>query len=107
MKHSSRVKVITLVVLLLAVPLAARTSTQEDRKNHDGPEWEYLAVAGPATTSFSSSGNPRLRKDSTGTFAREAFVLEQHLDKLGAQGWELIVVAGTPTDPVFYFKRRK
>jgi hypothetical protein len=29
------------------------------------------------------------------------------MDKLGANGWELVAVAGPPTDPVYYFKRPK
>ena len=48
-----------------------------------------------------------MRKEPNVPFGREAFVLEQHLDKLGANGWELIAVAGPPTDPAYYFKRRK
>ena len=48
-----------------------------------------------------------MRKEPNVPFGREAFVLEQHLDKLGANGWELVAVAGPPTDPSYYFKRRK
>ena len=70
-------------------------------------QWEYLAVAGPSTTNLTATGNPRMRKEPNVPFGREAFVLEQHLDKLGANGWELVAVAGPPTDPVYYFKRRK
>jgi Cupin len=32
---------------------------------------------------------------------------DRGLDKLGANGWELVAVAGPPTDPAYYFKRRK
>jgi hypothetical protein len=70
-------------------------------------QWEYLAVAGPSTTNLSATGNPRMRKEPNSPFGREAFVLEQHLDSLGAQGWELVAVAGPPIDPAYYFKRRK
>jgi hypothetical protein len=70
-------------------------------------QWEYLAVAGPSTTNLTATGNPRMRKEPNVPFGREAFVLEQHLDKLGANGWELVAVAGPPTDPAYYFKRRK
>ena len=70
-------------------------------------QWEYLAVAGPSTTNLTPTGNPRMRKEPNVPFGREAFVLEQHLDKLGANGWELVAVAGPPTDPAYYFKRRK
>jgi hypothetical protein len=48
-----------------------------------------------------------LRKETSGAFGREAFVLEQALDKLGAKGWELVSVSGSQGDPVYYFKRRK
>ena len=48
-----------------------------------------------------------MRKEPNVPFAREGFVLEQHMDKLGANGWELVTVAGPPNDPAFYFKRRK
>ena len=48
-----------------------------------------------------------MRKEPNVAFGREAFGLEQHLDKLGADGWELVAVAGPPTDPAYYFKRRR
>ena len=99
------------VVICLAVIciFVVKTTGQEENSGGDGAavEWEYLAVAGPSSTNFSPTGNPRMRKEPNVPFAREAFVLEQHLDKLGANGWELIAVAGPPTDPAYYFKRRK
>lgn len=104
---------IILVALLLLVPILAavvKTPGQggTSRRNRVAPErWEYLAVAGPTTTNFTPTGNPNMRKLEEGTFAREGFVLEQHLDKLGAQGWELVSVAGPSQDPVYYFKRPK
>ena len=76
-------------------------------ENVAAEQWEYLAVAGPSTTNLTPTGNPRMRKEPNVPFGREAFVLEQHLDKLGANGWELVAVAGPPTDPAYYFKRRK
>jgi hypothetical protein len=96
------------VALLLGVIFVAvvKTSGQEDRVAAV-EQWEYLAVAGPSTTNLTATGNPRMRKEPNVPFGREAFVLEQHLDKLGANGWELVAVAGPPTDPAFYFKRRK
>jgi hypothetical protein len=69
-------------------------------------QWEYLAVTGPST-GLTPIDNPRLRKEPNASFVREAFALEQLLDKLGANGWELVAVAGPPTDPAYYFKRRK
>lgn len=100
------------VLLMFAVSLvAAIRSNGPGKKEGDeanAPEqWEYLAVAGPSTTNLTPTNNPRMRKEPNVPFGREAFVLEQHLDKLGANGWELIAVAGSPTDPAYYFKRRK
>lgn len=99
---------IALCLAVIAV-VVVKTAGQEDVNAGaaSGERWEYLAVAGPSTTNFTATGSPRMRKEPNSAFGREAFVLEQHLDKLGANGWELISVAGPPTDPVYYFKRRK
>jgi hypothetical protein len=67
--------------------------------------WEYLVVSGGQANLTGSGEYPRLRKQPDGPFAKEAFPLERNLDKLGADGWELVTVAGTPNDPVFYLKR--
>lgn len=48
-----------------------------------------------------------MRKEAMGGFGVEAFVLEQHLDRLVANGWELVSVAGSGSDPVYYFKGQK
>ena len=97
------------LLLLLGSTAVVKTTGQEsessDRPAHE--QWEYLAVAGPSTTNFTPTGNSRMRKEPSVPFGREAFVLEQHLDKLGANGWELVSVAGPPTDPAYYFKRRR
>ena len=104
-----RVIVVALLVLasLFAVMVKstwpARGNT-EDKIATD--KWEYLALAGATTTNFTPTAYPSMRKEESG-FAREGFVLEQHLDKLGAKGWELVSIGGPPTDPVYYFKRRK
>lgn len=99
------------VGLALAVGLmVGKTTGQEGANVSDRAateQWEYLAVAGPSSTNFTPTGNSRMRKEPNVAFGREAFVLEQHLDKLGANGWELVAVAGPPTDPAYYFKRRK
>ena len=101
---------ITLLSLLLLVPVSAavvKTVGQANSGDQGATEkWEYLVVAGPSSTNFSPTGNPSMRKE-VGSFGREGFVLEQHLDKLGAKGWELVSVAGPVSDPVYYFKRRK
>jgi hypothetical protein len=102
------------LVALLTLSLLAIVFTISNTRGQDGaPEadvnraeqWEYLVVAG-ASNNLTSSNNPSLRKEP-GPFTREAFVLEQNLDKLGARGWELILITGNPSDPVYFFKRRK
>jgi hypothetical protein len=103
-------KVFGLLVLAVAVLAVVKTKGQDEtntRTNAAADQWEYLAVAGPSTTNLTPTNNPRMRKEPNVPFGREAFVLEQHLDKLGANGWELVSVAGPPTDPAYYFKRRK
>jgi hypothetical protein len=70
-----------------------------------GDAWEYLIVAG-GNVNTSPPADGRMRKEQ-GPFARENYPLEGNLDKLGAKGWELIQISGNPSDPVFYFKRRK
>ena len=113
-KHKATISVTSLVIalLVLTVGLFAGRKTN-GQENADGSgrvaaeQWEYLAVAGPSTTNLTPTGNSRMRKEPNVPFGREAFVLEQHLDKLGANGWDLVAVAGTPTDPVYYFRRRK
>lgn len=101
--------VITICLAAISI-IVVKTEGQEEGSSGDRivvEQWEYLAVAGPSTTNLTSTGNSRMRKEPNVPFGREAFVLEQHLDKLGANGWELVAVAGPPTDPAYYFKRRK
>jgi len=104
----SRVLMTAAVLSLVAISFAVmKTSGQESNSNDRADQWEYLVVAGPTTTNFSGSGAGRTRKESNSGFAREAYVLEQHMDRFGANGWELVTISGPPNDPAFYFKRRK
>lgn len=107
MKNLKGMSVIGAVLALLLIVGINTTTGQEasPRSRVAVEEWEYLAVAGPAPASLSI--DPHKRKEPNVPFGREAFALEQHLDKLGANGWELVAVAGPPTDPAYYFKRRK
>lgn len=75
------------------------------RDEQTGAGWEYLVVQG-GTVNLSPSDSGTMRKEP-GAFGRESFPLEKNLDKLGAKGWELVAVSGSPGDPVFYLKRRK
>jgi hypothetical protein len=98
---------LSLVVVSIAVVRTTGQDGANPKQKATTEKWEYLAVAGPSATNLTATGNPNMRKEATVPFGREAFVLEQHLDKLGASGWELVAVAGPPTDPSYYFKRRK
>lgn len=102
--------IVAALCLVVSTVVVVKTMGQEEPNSGDRivvEQWEYLAVAGPSTTNLSPTTTPKMRKEPNVPFGREAFVLEQHLDKLGANGWELIAVAGPPTDPAYYFKRRK
>lgn len=104
------VALILVPVLVTVIKTKGQEGTSSRSRDADAAateQWEYLVVAGPSSTNFSPTGNPRMAKAPQGLFGREAFVLEQHLDKLGASGWELVSVAGTAADPAFFFKRRK
>ena len=97
---------VPLLIIACGLFAVVKTTGQDEPAKADKTEWEYLVVATPSNVNFTATGNQRMRKEP-GPFGREAFVLEQHLDKLGANGWELVSVAGTPADPHYYFKRRK
>ena len=94
------------LIVACGIVAVVKTTGQDEQKKGDRSEWEYLVVASPSNMNLTPTGNPRMRKEP-GPFGREAFVLEQHLDKLGANGWELVSIAGSSADPHYYFKRRK
>ena len=102
---SALVAVILFAAVITVVAGAVGQRTGEEGDSTSGDKWEYLVVAG-STSNFTPSGNPTHRKEPS-PFSREAFVLEQNLDKLGTKGWELVTVSGPPSDPIFFFKRRK
>lgn len=107
-RNFKRTSLIAVAICLTLISIAVVKTTGQDETSGSAVEqWEYLAVAGPSSSNFSPTSSPRMRKEPNAPFGREAFVLEQHLDKLGANGWELIAVAGPPTDPAYYFKRRR
>ena len=83
--------------------LIARISANQDQGAGGG--WEYLIIQG-GSVNLSGSDGGSLRKEP-GPFSREWYPLEKNLDKLGAKGWELVTISGSPSDPVFYMKRRK
>ena len=106
-----RIFLILSILILLAAGVVIMKPAQAQKAGGESDsvsqeQWEYLVVAG-AQSNLSPSGNPSLRKEPAGGFSREAFVVEGQMDKLGAKGWELVSVSGSPADPVYYFKRRK
>lgn len=104
-----RLAVVAVLLLLSPIFLSSvRTNEpQRDEEDNSKERWEYLVVGAPNRTNFTPTGNSRMRKEEMGGFGIEAFVLEQHMDKVGANGWELVAVQGTPDNPIFYFKRPK
>ena len=101
---------ITIATALIASIVAVEArSLFNDRIKADDEQgaggWEYLVVQG-GTTNFTPSDSGSMRK-ADGAFSREFFPLEKNLDKLGAKGWELVSVSGSPNDPIYYLKRRK
>jgi hypothetical protein len=109
MKQSIWISAIS-VLVAVAITSAAAHSLQ-NRSGAEGPPastgdgWEYLVVSG-GNVNLTPSDSGTMRKEP-GAFGRELFPLERNLDKLGAKGWELVAVTGSPADPTFYLKRRK
>jgi hypothetical protein len=99
---------IAIVLIGLVVTVAGSSVFGGRSKANDdqsGTSWEYLVVQG-GTVNLTGSDGGSMRKEP-GAFSRESFPLERNLDKLGAKGWELVTVAGSPADPIFYLKRKK
>jgi hypothetical protein len=93
---------IAAALIVTAVLLGTRSRANDDQAIGG---WEYLVVQG-GTVNLSASDGGSMRKEP-GSFSRESYPLEKNLDKLGAKGWELVTVTGSPADPVFYLKRKK
>ena len=102
-------------VLILSLAYVWTVSGQRPRGERDSTketlaedQWEYLIVTGGNQNLSSLSGEQfsGMRKQPDNSF-REASVLERNMDKLGAKGWQLVAVHGTPNDPLYYFKRPK
>ena len=105
-----RTLLITIATALIASIAAVEArSLFNDRIKADDEQgvggWEYLVVQG-GTVNLSASDGGSMRKEP-GAFNREWFPVEKNMDKLGAKGWELVTVLGSPADPIYYFKRRK
>lgn len=86
-----------ITVLLFVLGAAVQKHDASDDK------WEYLIIAGGNVALSSTSGTPGRRKQNE--FRAEATAVEQNLDRLGEQGWELVAVGGPINEPAFYLKR--
>jgi hypothetical protein len=107
MKRTLLITIATAVIASIAAVEASSLFNErikaDDEQGAGG--WEYLVVQG-GTTNLTPSDSGSMRK-ADGAFSREYFPLEKNLDKLGAKGWELVTVSGSPNDPIYYLKRRK
>jgi hypothetical protein len=102
-----RLMIITGAALLIMIA-AVLAKNVDSKESAEAGAWEYLVVAG-GTVSLESVSNrefKEMQKQSDGSF-REATVLQRNLDKLGAKGWQLVTVNGSPNSPIYYFKRPK
>ena len=111
MKTGTRISLIVAAAVLLIASIAFAVSGQrkDGKETSADAQWEYLVVSG-GNANLSTAGNenhPNMRKQTDTSFARENFPLERNFDKLGAKGWELVDVHGTPNEPVYFFKRPK
>ena len=98
-------RVLTASVVVVALVAAFAYSTRTSAQDTDSKQkWEYLIVAdgGNSLNSVSSPGQRKQRD-----FGREAVTVERNLDRLGADGWELVAVLGSPNEPTFMLKRQK
>ena len=115
MKTGTRISLAVISLsLILFIGFAAygrRKEAVDDRTGKTETQWEYLIISGSGgSVNLSTSGNesyPSMRKEPDGPFSREFFPLERNFDKLGAKGWELVSIHGSPNDPVYFFKRPK
>jgi hypothetical protein len=112
MKTGTRISLAAITVslaLFIAFAVYGQQESSDDPKSGTETQWEYLVVSG-GSANLSTSGNenyPSMRKEKDTSFNREYFPLERNFDKLGAKGWELVSVYGSPNDPVYFFKRPK
>lgn len=94
------------IAALLIVTLAFANQHSSPTKDSGKTDWEYLVIVG-GRQNLTSSGNNKLAKLALDSSFREHFPLEANLDKLGAQGWELVTVTMARDEPIYYLKRLK
>ena len=104
MKRSILLASVCAALLITTLALANQRSSRD--KDSDKANWEYLVIVG-GRQNLSSSGNNKMAKLSLDSSFREHFPLEANLDKLGAEGWELVTVTMARDEPIYYLKRLK
>lgn len=100
---------VVLAVLVVLAAVVAAYAAGKAKPAPAGAKWEYLVVTAKATFSVSSETLGLLNKQVGNTllFVQQAGILQQSMDELGKQGWELVTVVGTiGGDQEFIFKRR-
>ena len=108
MKRSILFASIILVLTIVTFAVAKQRSTRaKDSDKADKIEWEYLVIAGGRNNLSSAGTNGKLAKIALESGFRENYPLEMNLDKLGAEGWEVVTVTMTQNEPIYYLKRRK
>lgn len=105
MKRTILLVCISLVVVITTIAFAQQRSTRT--KEIDKIEWEYLVIVGGRNNLSSAGTNGKLAKLGLESGFRENYALEMNLDKLGAEGWEIVAVTPTQTEPIYYLKRLK
>lgn len=86
-----------LPVIALVVLLNSPSNTTLNAQDSKRTAWEYKVI----------HHDDRPQSGTSGTRARSG-ASEEKLNKLGAEGWELVGVRnGTGSEAVFYFKRMK
>ncbi len=94
------------IAALLIATLAFATQRSSRDKESDKTNWEYLVIVG-GRQNLTSSGNNKMAKLALDSSFREHFPLEANLDKLGAEGWDLVTVTMARDEPIYYLKRLK
>lgn len=99
---------ISIVLVIATVAFAnKRSSHSGDTSKTEKVEYEYLVIAGGRNNLSSSGTNGKLAKLSLESGFRENYPLEMNLDKLGAEGWEMVTVTMAQPEPIYYLKRVK
>ena len=99
---------ISIALVIATVTFASQRSNRTgSATNTDKIEWEYLVIAGGRNNLSSTGTNSKLAKLSLESGWRENYPLEMNLDKLGAEGWEVVTVTVMQNEPVYFLKRIK